>query len=210
VLPAIAKGHAVQTNPDLQFVGEWLSQSAAATAAFAADDTAAAALIAIADAIARALRQGGKLLLAGNGGSAADAQHIAGEFVCRMNYDRPPMAAVALHADTSSLTATGNDYGFEFIFERQVLALGRAGDVLLAISTSGSSPNILRALQAARSRGMATIGFTGKEGGVMAAYCDWLLRAPASVTPLVQQLHIVAAHIVCSLVERALYPRAEA
>jgi D-sedoheptulose 7-phosphate isomerase len=187
----------LDTTSDRQFVADWLAQSVAATSAFAADAGAAATLVGISEAVAAALRQGGKLLLAGNGGSAADAQHIAGEFVCRMNYDRAPLAAVALHADTSSLTATGNDYGFDYIYERQVLALGRPGDAVLGISTSGNSPNILRALQAGRGRGLITIGFTGANGGRMADCCDWLLSAPSTVTPIIQQLHIIAAHILC-------------
>lgn len=192
---------------DPQFVTDWLARSAAAAQSFAADPIAAAALVAIADAVAAALRQGGKLLIAGNGGSAADAQHIAAEFVSRMNYDRAALAALALTTDTSALTAIGNDYGFVHVFERQVQALGRPGDVLLGISTSGRSPNILLALQAARALGIVTVGFAGESGGPMAEHCDLLLRAPSTSTPIIQQSHIIAAHIVCSLVERALCPR---
>jgi D-sedoheptulose 7-phosphate isomerase len=195
---------------DTQFVADWLAQSLAATTAFAADAEATATLGAISDDIAAALRQGGKLLIAGNGGSAADAQHIAAEFVSRMNYDRAPLAAIALTTDSSALTATGNDYGFVHVFARQVQALGRPGDVLLGISTSGRSPNVLLALQAARERGLVTHGFAGAEGGPMAAQCDRLLRAPSSTTAIIQQIHIIAAHIVCSLVERTLCPRAAA
>jgi D-sedoheptulose 7-phosphate isomerase len=197
----------VDDRSDRQFVADWLAQSLAASSAFAADAAAATVLLAMTEAIARSLGGGGKLLIAGNGGSAADAQHIAGEFTCRMNYDRAPLAAVALTTDTSSLTAIGNDYGFEHIFERQVLALGRPGDVVLGISTSGSSPNVVRALEVARARGLVTLGFTGADGGKLAACCDLLLRAPSASTPIVQQLHIIAAHIVCSLVERMLCPR---
>ena len=164
----------------------------------------------VAAAIIEALRSGKKLLIIGNGGSAADAQHIAAEFVSRMNYDRAPLAAIALTTDSSALTATGNDYGFVHVFARQVQALGRPGDVLLGISTSGRSPNVLLALQAARERGLVTHGFAGAEGGPMAAQCDRLLRAPSSTTAIIQQIHIIAAHIVCSLVERTLCPRAAA
>ncbi len=195
------------SHPDTAFVADWLAQSLAATQDFAADREAAATLVAIAETIATALREGKKLLIAGNGGSAADAQHIAAEFVSRMNYDRAPLAALALTTDTSALTATGNDYGFVHVFERQVQALGRPGDVLLGISTSGRSANILRALQAGRERGLLTIGFAGALGGPMAEHCDFVLRAPATATPIIQQLHIIAAHIVCSLVERTLCPR---
>ncbi len=176
----------------------------------AIDDPGFAALLeAIADRVAGVLEGGGKVLLAGNGGSAGDAQHIAGEFLSRFHYDRAPLAAVALTTDTSVLTAIGNDYGYERLFERQVLGLGRAGDVLIAISTSGRSANILRAIEAARQKGLVVIGFTGRSGGAMAAQCDLCLRAPSDSTPLIQQMHITAAHIVCGLVEERLFPRSD-
>lgn len=157
--------------------------------------------------VAGALARGNKILLAGNGGSAADAQHIAAELVGRFAYDRAPLAAVALTTDSSALTAIGNDYGYEEVFARQVAALGAKGDVLLAISTSGRSPNVLRAIAAARRKGLAVIGFTGEAGGEMVGVCDVVLKAPAASTPLIQQLHITAAHIVCGLVEERLFPR---
>ncbi len=175
-----------------------------------ADGRLRASLRAIADAITRAFRNGGKVLIAGNGGSAADAQHIAGEFLSRFNFDRNPLPAIALTTDTSVLTAIGNDYGFEHAFERQVRGLGRAGDVLIAISTSGRSPNVLRALEAARAIGMTTVGFTGDGTRDMAAYCDHCLAAPSAETPLIQQIHIVAAHAICALVERELFAGAAA
>lgn len=161
----------------------------------------------IAGAIARSLREDGKLLTVGNGGSAGDAQHIAGEFVSRLNYDRPPAAAIALTTDTSVLTAVGNDYGYERVFERQVLGLGRRGDVLLAISTSGRSPSILRAMDAARSKGLVVIGMTGRTGGEMPQRSDLILHAPSDSTPLIQQVHITAAHMFCGLVEQRLFPK---
>jgi D-sedoheptulose 7-phosphate isomerase len=164
---------------------------------------------AIVDRLAGALAAGRKILLAGNGGSAADAQHLAGEFLSRLNYDRAPAAAIALTADSSVLTAIGNDYGYERVFERQVLGLGVPGDVLIAISTSGRSPNILRAIEAARRQGLVVVGFTGRSGGEMAARCDLCLHAPADATPLIQQLHITAGHIVCGLVEERLFPRSD-
>jgi D-sedoheptulose 7-phosphate isomerase len=163
------------------------------------------AIYAIADAITGALRHGGKLMIAGNGGSAGDAQHIAGEFLSRLNFDRNPLPAIALTTDSSVLTAIGNDYGFDRVFERQVRGLGRAGDVLIAISTSGRSPNVLAALRAARQIGIATVGFTGDGEREMAADCDHCLAAPAAETPLIQQIHIVAAHAICGLVERNLF-----
>ncbi|RAI43027.1 D-sedoheptulose 7-phosphate isomerase [Rhodoplanes roseus] len=159
----------------------------------------------IAEAITRAFRSGGKLLIAGNGGSAADAQHIAAEFLSRMNYDRDPLPAIALTTDTSVLTAVGNDYGFDLAFERQVRGLGRAGDVLIAISTSGRSPNVMTALAAAKRLGVVTVGFTGEGPRDMAALCDHVLAAPSSSTPLIQQIHIVAAHAICTVVEDALF-----
>jgi D-sedoheptulose 7-phosphate isomerase len=161
------------------------------------------------DRVAGALAAGNKVLLAGNGGSAADAQHLAGEFLSRLNYDRAPLAAVALTTDSSVLTAIGNDYGYDRLFERQVVGLGRPGDVLIAISTSGRSPNILRAVRAARAAGLAAFGCTGRGGGDMAELCDLCLRAPADSTPLIQQLHITAGHILCGLVEERLFPRAQ-
>ena len=166
-----------------------------------------ASVAAITDAITLSLRNGGKLLTCGNGGSAGDAQHIAGEFVSRLNYDRAPAAAIALTTDTSVITAIGNDYGYEHVFERQVLALGRPGDVLLAISTSGRSPSILKAMQAARECGLVVVGFTGKTGGAMPPLGDLMLHVPSDATPLIQQIHITAAHIVCGLVEERLFPR---
>ena len=147
------------------------------------------------------------MLFAGNGGSAGDAQHLAGEFLSRLNYDRAPLPAIALTTDSSVLTAIGNDYGYDRVFERQVLGLGVAGDVLIAISTSGRSPNILRAIEAARSTGLVVVGFTGRSGGEMAARCHLCLYAPADTTPLIQQLHITAGHIICGLVEERLFPK---
>jgi D-sedoheptulose 7-phosphate isomerase len=186
---------------------DYLARSRDVVDAAIADPEFIATVAAIADRVTDALSAGHKLLLAGNGGSAADAQHLAGEFLSRLYYDRAPVAAVALTTDSSVMTAIGNDYGYEQLFERQVLGLGRPGDVLIAISTSGRSPNILRALLAARQSGLATIGFTGSSGGEMPALCDLCLRAPSDATPLIQQLHITAGHIVCGLVEARLFPR---
>ena len=166
-----------------------------------------ASITAIVDTVTRAFRGGGKVLIAGNGGSAADAQHIAGEFLSRLNFDRNPLPAVALTTDTSVLTAIGNDYGYDRVFERQVRGLGRPGDVFIAISTSGRSPNIIAALQAAREMGVTTVGFTGNGPRAMAAFCDLCLCAPSDETPQIQQVHIVAAHVICGLVESELFGR---
>ncbi|MBA2402413.1 MAG: D-sedoheptulose 7-phosphate isomerase [Bradyrhizobium sp.] len=163
-----------------------------------------AAARAIAAAIIAALRAGNKLLIVGNGGSAADAQHIAAEIVGRYKQDRPGYAAIALTTDTSALTAIANDYGFEQIFARQVEGLGVRGDVLLALSTSGRSPNILSALNKARELGLVTIGFTGGKGEAMRSACDHLLVAPTDDTPVAQQIHLAVGHGICDEIEQAL------
>jgi len=189
---------------------EYLARSRDVVQAAIDDPDFAGTIAAIVDRLAVALGAGRKLLLAGNGGSAADAQHIAGEFLSRLNYDRAPTAAIALTTDSSVLTAIGNDYGYERVFERQVRGLGQEGDVLLSISTSGRSPNILRAIAAGRELGLVTIGLTGSTGGEMAAQCDLCLHAPSDSTPLIQQIHITAGHVICGLVEERLFPRAAA
>ncbi len=191
----------------MDFIGAYLDETLLATQAFCNDARHRQVLADMADAVVGALRSRGKLLICGNGGSAGDAQHIAGEFVSRLMYDRGPLAAVALTTDTSVLTATGNDYGFERVFERQVLALGQPGDVLLGISTSGTSANVLRAFAAGKERQLRCIGFTGSQDGPMSEACDLLLQAPSARTPVIQQLHIAAAHILCALVERAMFPQ---
>ena len=194
-------------NSDTDFVSAFLDESVAALAAFQSNALHAQTMMAMAGEIATALRAGKKLLIAGNGGSAGDAQHIAGEFISRLMYDRAPLAAIALTVDTSVITATGNDYGYEHVFERQVLGIGREGDVFLGISTSGKSPNIVRAFDAAHEQGLISIGFAGSGGGLMREKCRHILEAPSDRTAIVQQIHIVAAHIVCALVERAMFPR---
>ncbi|HEV2000945.1 MAG TPA: D-sedoheptulose 7-phosphate isomerase [Xanthobacteraceae bacterium] len=190
-------------NSALDYVRKHLTES---LDALAAADTAefASVLVKIADAIAAALRAGGKVMLCGNGGSAADAQHIAAELLGRYEAEREPLAALALTTDTSALTAIGNDYGFEHVFSRQVRGLGRKGDVLVGLSTSGKSPNVLAALDAAREMGIVAIGFTGRKGGDMSSCCDMVLSAPSDKTAVIQQIHLTAAHIVCGLVERGV------
>jgi D-sedoheptulose 7-phosphate isomerase len=158
----------------------------------------------IAAAIVAALSAGNKLLIIGNGGSAADAQHIAAEIVGRYKRERPAYPALALTTDTSALTAIANDYGYERVFERQVEGLGVPGDVLLALSTSGRSPSILAALRTARKRGLVTVGFTGSKGQAMGADCDHLLMAPVEETALIQQIHLAVAHGICDFVEQGL------
>jgi D-sedoheptulose 7-phosphate isomerase len=187
-------------------VAEHFHRSCETLSRAAEDVKLRAAIHAIADTITAAFRAGRKLLIAGNGGSAADAQHIAGEFLSRLNFDRNPLPAIALTTDTSVLTAIGNDYGSERTSERQVRGLGQKGDVFIAISTSGRSPNIVAALKAAREAGLTTIGFTGTAAnGAMQPLCDYCLAAPSPETPLIQQIHIVAAHAICGLVESSLF-----
>jgi len=157
-----------------------------------------------AQCIALAMAKGRKLLVCGNGGSAADAQHLAGEFVNRFLLDRPPLPALALTTDSSVLTAISNDFGFEHVFVKQIHALGVPGDVLLALSTSGKSPNVLAALRAAKDKNMHTIGLSGAGHG-MDALCDIVLHVPHSSVPLVQEIHISACHLICALVDHFLF-----
>jgi D-sedoheptulose 7-phosphate isomerase len=177
-----------------------IEESIEAKRNLSAKDIEGATLVMIA-----ALKSGRKVLLAGNGGSAADCQHMAGELVGRFKKERKPLPAISLTTDTSILTAIANDYGAEFIFSRQVEAHGLDGDVLIAFSTSGASPNIIKAIEAARKEGMKVIGFTGSKGARMKALCDVCITAPSDDTPRIQECHTLAAHIICGLVEEALF-----
>lgn len=174
-------------------------------AAMLVDDKLNASLEAATKACIACLQGGGKILLAGNGGSAADAQHIAGEFVSRFAFDRPGLPAIALTTDTSILTAIGNDYGYEKIFARQVQAHGQKGDVFIGYSTSGKSPNILLAFEEARDKGLVCVGLTGNRGGPMGLLCDCLLEVPSADTPKIQEGHLVLGHILCGLVENTIF-----
>jgi len=177
-----------------------IARHLAAASALAADH---ASLKPIAELVARTVLAGGKILVCGNGGSAADSQHFAAELVGRFKKERRAIAAVSLTTDTSILTSVANDYGFERVFERQVEALGRKGDLLIAISTSGSSPNVLKAAVKARECGMAVAGFFGAKGGAILPQCDLAFLAPETDTPRVQELHVLAIHIICELAEDA-------
>jgi D-sedoheptulose 7-phosphate isomerase len=181
-----------------------LKQSLAAFERAAQDAVMLQAAHKIAHVIIAALSGGHKLLLVGNGGSAADAQHIAAEIVGRYKRERPAYPAIALTTDTSALTAISNDYGFEQVFARQIAGLGRRGDVLLALSTSGRSPNILTALRVAHEHGLITIGFTGSKGAAMGVACNHFLVAPSDDTPVIQQIHLAVAHGICDEIEQAL------
>ena len=162
------------------------------------------AVVAAADLCTAALKAGGKVMFCGNGGSAADAQHLAAELSGRFERNRAGLAGLALTTDTSALTAIANDYGYDRVFARQVEALGRPGDVLYAISTSGNSPNVLAAVEAARARGIRVIAVTGASGGQMRAACDVLLNVPAVAAARVQEMHIAVGHMICGIVEEAL------
>jgi D-sedoheptulose 7-phosphate isomerase len=185
-----------------------LQRSLAALARAADDRALLATTQTVATIVIDALRGGRKLLLAGNGGSAGDAQHIAAEIVGRYKLERPAWPAIALTTDTSALTAIGNDYGFDKIFARQVEGLGQRGDVLFGLSTSGRSPNILEAFRVARQQGLVTVGFTGSHGTAMGQHCDHLLAVPSDETGLIQQIHLALGHAICDQIEFALISRA--
>jgi len=189
-------------SPITGLVRQTLASGIAVLQSVAEDPALLATLADAAQLTAPALKSGHKLMVAGNGGSAADAQHLVAEFVSRLCDDRPAMRAVALTTDSSILTAVGNDYGYERVFARQIEALGQPGDVFIAISTSGNSPNILHALQLCRQMGITTIGLTGHNGGKMAPLCDYCIRIPSNVTMYIQQAHLALEHIFCMLVER--------
>lgn len=186
-------------------VSNMIADSLAVKQRILADQALQEAIAGVARICIGALQRGNKIMLAGNGGSAADSQHIAAEFVSRFAYDRPGLPSIALTTDSSILTAIGNDYGYEHVFSRQVEANGRAGDVFIGISTSGNSKNVLRAVEKAKELGIITVGFCGT-GGKLKDNCDHALCAPSSDTPRIQESHILIGHIVCALCECALFP----
>ena len=159
----------------------------------------------IVNQVVSTFKNGGKVLFCGNGGSAADAQHMAAELSGRFYLDRKPLFAEALHVNTSFLTAVSNDYGFENAFARAVEAMGRPGDILVALSTSGNSPNILNAITKAKTLGMTVVGMTGTDGGKMNSGCDFLIKIPSGVTPRIQEGHIVVGHVICELAENLIF-----
>lgn len=188
-----------------QYIREEVSKTLATLELLATDEGLLTEMEHVAKLCCDALRAGNKILLAGNGGSAADAQHLAGELVSRLNFDRPGLAAFALTTDTSVLTAIGNDYGYDCVFARQLNAVSVAGDVFIAISTSGRSRNIMRGLEEGRRKKLITVGFTGKTAGDMLPLCDHCIRVPSSETPKIQEGHIVIGHIICGLIEREIF-----
>jgi len=188
-----------------EYIVEKIGKSQELMAAMLVDKKLLIQINAAAEACIKCLKSGGRILLAGNGGSAADAQHIAGELVSRFAFDRPALSAIALTTDTSVLTAIGNDYSYDSLFVRQIQANGNKGDIFIGYSTSGQSPNILNAFKEARIREMVCIGFTGNKGGQMCDLCDYLLEVPSSDTPKIQEGHLVLGHILCGLVEDAMF-----
>ena len=186
----------------LDLVKKQLTQSVAVLTAVINDESIHAAVVQAGKLIAEAMKAGRKLMICGNGGSAADAQHLAAEFVSRLTVDRPALRAIALTTDSSILTAIGNDYSYDNVFERQVEALGQQGDVLLAISTSGNSKNCVKALKLARSMGIHTVSYTGNGGGAMKAQSDFNVIIPSNTTMNIQESHLALEHILCMIVER--------
>lgn len=191
------------------YISSSLAVAQQVLACMVTDEQLLARLEASATACIECLRAGGKILLAGNGGSAADAQHIAGELVSRFAFDRPGLPAIALTTDTSILTAIGNDYGYENLFARQVQALGNKDDIFIGYSTSGQSPNILNAFSEARNKGLVCIGLTGNRGGPMKNLCDLILEVPSSETPKIQEAHLVLGHILCGLIEASIFGKTD-
>jgi len=164
-------------------------------------------IVSVVDVITAALKAGNKILLFGNGGSAADAQHLAAEFINRFVIERPPLPAIALSTDTSVITSIGNDYDFSEIFSKQIRAIGQAGDVAWGISTSGSSPNVIKAIEVAKKIGMVTIGMTGRDGGDIAKMVDYSLNVSSTSTPRIQEVHITAGHVICEMIDFKLFQR---
>jgi len=182
-----------------------ISESIAVKDAILKNDSFIESIGNAANLIISAYQNNCKTMLAGNGGSAADAQHIAGEFVSRFNFNRPGLPSIALTTDTSILTAIGNDYGYEMLFARQVQAQGTKGDVFIGISTSGNSSNIIEALKICKEKGIKTIGLTGNSGGKMADLCDFCFKVPSIQTPRIQESHILIGHIICGIVEEVIF-----
>lgn len=181
-----------------------VTDSIAAKQKVLADETLLAAIVTVSEVVEKALRAGNKVMLAGNGGSAADSQHIAAEFVSRFEFDRPGLPSIALSTDTSMLTAIGNDYGYDYVFARQLEANGREGDVFIGISTSGNSKNVVAAVEAAKKRGIVTVALCGA-GGRLKDLCDYALPVPSTHTPRIQENHILIGHAICALVEEAIW-----
>jgi len=188
-------------------INESISESIAVKQRILSDDLLIEVIQDVANTCAEAFCNGNKVFFCGNGGSAADAQHLAAEFSGRFCYDRAPLPSEALHVNTSYLTAVANDYSFDEVYARLLKGSGREGDVLVAISTSGNSKNIIRALEEAHNLGMITVGMTGESGGKMRDLCDFLINVPSSETPRIQESHIMIGHVICEFVESSIFPK---
>ena len=199
-----APEHPVSPKINLAAVRTMVQDSLAAKQRVLADESLLAHIVNVSAVVEKAFRAGHKVMLAGNGGSAADSQHIAAEFVSRFEFDRPGLPSIALSTDTSMLTAIGNDYGYERVFERQVQANGQAGDVFIGISTSGNSKNVIKAVEACKAKGIITVALCGA-GGVLKDLCDYALPVPSTHTPRIQENHILIGHIICAMVEEAIW-----
>ncbi len=189
---------------DKEYIRRCIEQSLVVKQQVLADSELLDRVQSVAERCIQAFRAGNKVMLAGNGGSAADAQHIAAEFVSRFDFDRPGIPSIALSTDTSMLTAIGNDYGYEHVFRRQVQAQGRAGDILIGISTSGNSRNVLMAVEEAQRMGIVTVALTGS-AGVLGDRCDYALKVPSTHTPRIQENHILLGHVLCGYIEEVLF-----
>lgn len=189
----------------LSYIQKNITDNLQTVSAIAADSQLQETLVRVASRCVSSLKEGKKLIFMGNGGSAADSQHLAGEMVSRFAFDRPGLPAIAITTDTSILTAIGNDYGFEQLFSRQIEALGQAGDVLFGISTSGKSPNILAALRKAKAMGLITIGMCGNQKATIVELTDECIEIPSEITPRIQEGHILCGHILCGLIEKAIF-----
>ena len=195
-------------SKDVSFARSNLEEAGRLMLAIAEDSALLDAIGRAASICTDAIRGGGKVMFAGNGGSAADAQHLSAELVGRLGYERPGLPAISLATDVSALTAIGNDYGYDAVFSRQLDAIGCAGDVLICISTSGRSPNLLKAIDSAKAKGIKTLGLTGATGGSMREICDLCLRVPSTDTQKIQEAQIVIGHILCGLIQNTLHPAA--
>jgi len=192
-------------NSTLNIINDRITQSVSNLQTLLSDDSAIGHIANVAELIVDAIKSGNKLMICGNGGSAADAQHMAGEFVCRFYKDREPLPAIALTTDTSVLTSISNDYSYDHIFSRQVKALGKKGDVLLGVSTSGSSRNVLEAFEIAKKLGIKTILLTGEKEKDIAKISNVVIKAPSTDTPRIQEMHLLIEHIICEIVENEFF-----
>ncbi len=192
---------------DHSYIDEHIAASIETKKSILSDNALKSEVHKVAQACVDAYKKGNKVILAGNGGSAADAQHIAAEFVSRFKFDRPGLPSISLATDTSMITAIGNDYGYENVFKRQLEANGKKGDIFFAITTSGNSENIITAIEAAKKMGIKTVGFLGKTGGKINGSTDYTLNVPCTETALIQESHIMLGHMICDFVERSIFKK---